>query len=593
MGTVYLATHPDLKTRVILKELKETHLDFSERFKREAKIMMSLRHDNIAAFNDFFTFEGKKYIVMEYVDGISLSEIIEKKKRLDPAVVLLIIYEVARGLAYSHAKKVLHRDLKPHNILISKRGEVKIIDFGIASSLQEKEKDDDRTVQELTQTGMIMGTPSYMSPEQLSNMKQVTEKSDLYSLGVILYELLTGKRLFSNELSTAALAARLKEGYRAPAGEDRSFPVFFRGILRKSLEVNPGKRYRGVSAVVKKLESYIRAMETGDINRSIAEYIYHDRFAEEMALMRPLYSSFFGSFRESRWRRGLLVSFCVLAVISGIAYAILFTPLKYNLFMRKEAGALTVQYTLPLPRLGRLPDPDKYPGLYRQRSLEAEKKLYRFIDRWYRDMLPNFRLRAWLIRLDERKNRRISAEEIILTPKNYVRLEDDDFAIDLGEKQLLENRLRLSSGRLYRKKGNYAVKVQFNSTAYWRYLKLQPVARQAKDQMVEIPYTDTPRGEVSFRFRFNDAWSEKRISDVDIFILRKVRGTMRWMKWKELVKKKMFRKTLYNGQNYWFMFKRPDYKTGKSIRVFASKDDRVVNLSVELIPKKKKLKKAK
>lgn len=230
MGKVYLAAHPDLQTQVILKELKETHRDFSERFKREAKIMMSLRHDNIAAFNDFFTSEGKKYIVMEYVDGASLADIIDKKKRIDPAIVLLIMYEVARGLAYSHMKKVLHRDLKPHNILISRKGEVKIIDFGIASSMEEEKPKDDRTVQELTQTGMIMGTPSYMSPEQISDMKQVSEKSDIYSLGVILYEMLTGERLFSNELSTVAMAARLTEGYRAQERTGRSFPVFFRAF---------------------------------------------------------------------------------------------------------------------------------------------------------------------------------------------------------------------------------------------------------------------------------------------------------------------------------------------------------------------------
>jgi len=587
MGKVYLANHPDLKTHVILKELKETHRDFSERFKREAKIMMSLRHDNIAAFNDFFTFEGKKYIAMEYIDGISLADIITKKKRIDPAVSLLIMYEIARGLAYSHSRKVLHRDLKPHNILISKRGEVKIIDFGIASSLEEEEAQGDETVQELTQTGMIMGTPSYMSPEQISDMKKVTEKSDVYSLGVILYEMLTGERLFSNDLSTVALAARLTEGYRPPERTDRSFPVFFQGILRKSLEANAGKRFRNVKVMEKKLEAYLRSMETRDVNKCIAEYIFFDRFADEMSMMKPMYSSFLGSFSESRWRRRFLVGGTALVVIGAISWGLFMTELKYHIFMRKEMGALEVQYTLPLPKIAKLPDAEKYPGLHRQRAEAAKKKLHGFIDHWYSDMLLDFRLRAWLIRLDKKKNRRISVEEIMLTPKNYIRQIEDDFEIYLGGDRVLDRRLRLASDRLFRKKGSYAVKIQFNSTAYWSYLNLEPVARQAADQSVEIPFSDTPKSKVSFSFKVTDAWTGKPIADPEVLILRKIGGTNRWLRWEKLAKKKKFLGSLKNGQNYYFLFKHPDYKTGKSVRIFASKDDRMVNISARLVPVKK------
>ena len=136
------------------------------------------------------------------------------------------------------------------------------------------------------------------------------------------------------------------------------------------------------------------------------------------------------------------------------------------------------------------------------------------------------------------------------------------------------------------------MKIQFNSTAYWRYLKLEPVGRQASDQLVEIPYADTPKSRVSFSFEVIDAWTGKPVREPEIFILRKIGGTNRWLKWNKLAKKKKFLEGLMNGQLYYFLFKAEGYKTGKSIRIFTSKDDRMVNIATSLEPVKKEKKEA-
>jgi len=584
MGRILVASHPDLKTTVILKELRENTRDFSQRFRREAQIMMSLRHDNIAFFNDFFTHEGKKYIVMEHINGVPLSDIILKKKRIKPEAALLIMSEVVRGLAYAHAKNVLHRDLKPQNILISKKGEVKIIDFGIASSAQFSEPAGDETQTDLTVAGSVMGTPAYMSPEQLGNLKDVTVRSEIYTLGIILFEMLTGEKLFTNEISAQAMTDRLKDSRIAHKIRSAGLPVFFKKILLSCLRTNPSRRYRQVSVLQKKLDGYRKKMTPGDVQSSISAYVFHGKMADELVRMKPVYSSFMKSFRESRLRKNLLITVVTAVLASLISAGFIYTDLRYRVFARSSMGGMEIQYSLPLPRLAPLPDPKLEPALHAKRSAEARQKLHDFISQWYRDMLLDFRLRAWLIGLDGAAGKQVSAEEIILTPKNYVRRENDDFTIDLGDKSILENRLILSSPVLYRPIGSYAVKIQFNSKAYWTHFILDPVKKQKGIKLVETPYSDTPRSNVSFSFRFNDGITGRPVSNVRIFILQKTAGGPRWLDWEKLSAKKTFLRSLYNGQSYYFRFTHPDYDTGKNIKVYTSKDDRVVDVVMNFRP---------
>ncbi len=586
MGKVYKAVHPDLKTNVILKELSMTGKDFSQRFKREATIMLSLRHDNIAYFNDYFSWEGNRYIVMEYVDGISLSDLIKKRKKIDPHIVLLIMHEVARGLEYAHDKGVLHRDLKPQNILISKSGQVKIIDFGIAS-FREQEVDGDATKVELTRTGMVMGTPAYMSPEHLSDMKKVTERSDLYSLGIIMYEMLTGERPYDDSFSTQAFTARMKQQYITPGNISRDIPAFFNRIIRNCLRPNPLSRYRNVGVVRRKLEKYIRKLNTEQLNRCIAGYVFQNRMAEDITRMRPLYTSFTASFTESRARSRLLIGSTVTVLILVIVYIFLVSNIYYHVFKRGDTGMVKIQYTLPLPNIKKLPDPEEYPGVYAKRKESAQKELYSFIDRWYRDMLMNFQVRAWLIRLNE-KRRQVEAEDVLLTPGNVVALTPDDFTIELGDERTIPDNLVFTSKTLYREAGNYAMKIQFNSKAYWSHFTLAPINRQKEMQVITTPFSATPRSKISFEFDFIDARTGKKVPDVDIYMLRKYRGRYIWVDWEKLSDNKNFLENLYNGESYYFKFDHPDYDTGKSIKVYASKDDRVVNIRMKFLPANKK-----
>jgi eukaryotic-like serine/threonine-protein kinase len=158
MGEVYLAKHPTLKRFIILKKLSIRDKEASERFLKEAKVMLEFRHENIVQIYDHFKEGGSTYIAMEYVKGKALNDIISENGKIPAELALFIIYQIAQGLYHAHSKKVIHRDIKPHNVLISTDGEVKLTDFGIAKSSDEKLDN------QITSTGTVIGTPAYMSP---------------------------------------------------------------------------------------------------------------------------------------------------------------------------------------------------------------------------------------------------------------------------------------------------------------------------------------------------------------------------------------------------------------------------------------------
>src|SRR4030042_1506442 len=166
MGEILKARHPTLNRDVILKRLAfSSKGGVIERFKREAQLQIDFRHDNIVQVFDHFKEGLSYYIVMEYVDGISLDALIEKNRYLPNEIALLIFYQIAKALKYAHDKDVIHRDIKPANVLISREGIVKLTDFGIATSKDLHEKN---LTKEVT-----LGTPAYMSPEQISDTKNV------------------------------------------------------------------------------------------------------------------------------------------------------------------------------------------------------------------------------------------------------------------------------------------------------------------------------------------------------------------------------------------------------------------------------------
>jgi len=268
MGAVYKAIHPTLNRPVIIKKLTlRGSKDITERFKREARILMDFRHDGVVNMYDHFKLGLSYYIVLEFVDGVALDAVIKKQRYLDSGIVAYILYHAAQSLYYAHEKKVVHRDIKPANLLLSKSGEIKLVDFGIAVSDEDSEEG-------LTREGMTLGTPSYMAPEQFSNTKNVDLRADVYSLGVLVYEMLTGKKPFPGGFSPELVLKIQKGKYPNPRKfNPHIHPVLLR-FIRKSMRPKLDRRYNDLKPVIKEMEHFLSGYnkeELKDIVKDIAE----------------------------------------------------------------------------------------------------------------------------------------------------------------------------------------------------------------------------------------------------------------------------------------------------------------------------------
>jgi serine/threonine-protein kinase len=202
---------------------------FTERFMREARSLAKLNHPRIVSVFDFGqTEDGLCYFIMEYVEGTDLRHVIEGGK-LEPAEALAIVPQVCEALQFAHEEGIVHRDIKPENILLDKKGRVKIADFGLAKLL-----DKPATAFTLTQAGQRMGTPHYMAPEQIEGAHEVDHRADIYSLGVVFYEMLTGE---------------LPIGRFAPPSQKVHIDVRLDNVVLRTLEKEPERRYQHASEV--------------------------------------------------------------------------------------------------------------------------------------------------------------------------------------------------------------------------------------------------------------------------------------------------------------------------------------------------------
>lgn len=240
MGVVYLARDPNIERLVAVKVLRQDRIGnetFVRRFVKEAKVIGRLSHPNTVTVHDIGEEHGEVFIAMEYIEGISLSDII-KEKRLDVKDVVDFGIQIAETLEYAHHKGVVHRDIKPSNILVQPDGQIKITDFGIA-------RIDDSNASIQTQAGETMGTPSYMSPEQVLG-QTVDGRSDLFSLGVVLYELSTGKRPFGGEGKT--LATVFNDIIQITPPDPKivcgQVPHKLSALIMKALQKVPSKRFQ-------------------------------------------------------------------------------------------------------------------------------------------------------------------------------------------------------------------------------------------------------------------------------------------------------------------------------------------------------------
>ncbi|MCZ6689965.1 MAG: protein kinase [Planctomycetota bacterium] len=237
MGVVYLATQESLGRKVAVKVLPQRLSEdesFVRRFDREAQSLAKLNHAGIVSILDKGQEGGTYYFVMEYVDGVSLREILEEK-RLTPQEALRIVGQICNALEYAHDEGVVHRDIKPENILIDRKGNAKIADFGLARLVRG-----DVVQNRITRSQVVMGSPDYMAPEQREDARQVDHRADLYSLGVVLYEMLTGELPLGN--------------FPPPSEINIGLDVDLDRIVLKVLQKDPARRYSKASEVATEIE---------------------------------------------------------------------------------------------------------------------------------------------------------------------------------------------------------------------------------------------------------------------------------------------------------------------------------------------------
>ncbi len=248
MGVVYKAYDNNLDRYVAIKMLNSQNVDndrFIERFKKEAKNQAKLLHQNITTVYGFIEFEGNFCIIMEYIDGESLEKIIYRKKRLSLLDSIYIIKNVLAGLGFAHSKGFIHRDIKPSNIILTKEGSVKIMDFGISKSINEKG---------MTKTGAKVGTLYYMSPEQVKG-GELTIQSDIYSVGCTLFEMLVGKPPFDSESDYEVMEGHLKKEEPKASKLNIGLPEQIDKIISIAMKKNPNERFKDCYEFIEALDN--------------------------------------------------------------------------------------------------------------------------------------------------------------------------------------------------------------------------------------------------------------------------------------------------------------------------------------------------
>ncbi len=274
MAEVYRARDLRLDRIVAVKTLREDlarDQTFQARFRREAQSAASLNHPSIVAVydtgEDTTPTSHVPFIVMEYVDGRTIRDLLRDDRRLLPERALEITDGVLRALDYSHRHNIVHRDIKPGNVMLNRQGEIKVMDFGIARALSDAQAT-------MTQTAQVIGTAQYLSPEQARG-ERVDSRSDLYSVGCLLYELLTGRPPFTGDSPVAIAYQHVRENPVPPSRVDPELPAWADPIVLRAMAKDPGERYQTAAEM------------RSDIQRALSGYPVGAADAPDWHLRRP------------------------------------------------------------------------------------------------------------------------------------------------------------------------------------------------------------------------------------------------------------------------------------------------------------------
>jgi len=261
MATVYKAKHSLLDRFGALKVMHQFLVNdphFIESFEREAQIIAKLDHPNIVPVYDYAEHDGNRYLVMKFIEGISLQTVLEDGP-LELNDIREVIAKIASALDFANVQGVLHRDIKPSNIMIDRRAIPYLADFGLAQAIEEDDEGD-------TTTGRIVGTPAYISPEQATKGAVIDNRADLYSLGVILYQLIVGRIPFRGQSVAEIIQKHKTEQPPVPSSLNPEVPRALDKMLLKSLAKNPDDRYDNGRDFVEAFETALRAASIDSLN---------------------------------------------------------------------------------------------------------------------------------------------------------------------------------------------------------------------------------------------------------------------------------------------------------------------------------------
>ncbi len=304
MAEVYLARDRRLGRQVAIKVLLPRYTEderFIARFRREAEAAAALAHPGVVSVHDSGTDDGVPYIVMEYVPGQTLREVLSREGRLPPARAVEVALQVVEALGYAHSKGIVHRDVKPGNVMITPEGRVKVMDFGIARAISGET---------ITQTATVLGTANYLSPEQAEG-REVDHRSDLYSVGVLLYEMLTGRPPFTGENPVSVAYAHVREAPVPPRRINPDISPALEAVVMKALAKNPANRYQSAQEMKEDLEKAVRGEKVAAPGVLEAE-----AEAPTVLIRRPPQV-------ERGWARALGIGFLVLSgslLLAAAAY---------------------------------------------------------------------------------------------------------------------------------------------------------------------------------------------------------------------------------------------------------------------------------